>query len=860
MARILDKPELLAPAGDEESLRAAVSAGADAVYFGLRGGFNARARADNFAAEDLPRVFEFLHSRNVKGFVTFNTLVFDRELAVAEEALAAIARAGADAILVQDLGIARLARAVCPELPLHASTQMTVSSAEAAAIAASLGVTRVVLPRELSIEEIARMAQGTDLELECFVHGALCVSWSGQCLTSEALQHRSANRGQCAQSCRLPYDLLVDGQHPSAALLGKKASLVDDQLKYLLSPRDLAAYDLLPELLRAGVSCFKIEGRMKGPEYVANVVDKYRRALEAAREQAPYPLAPRDEEELRYSFSRGFSHGFLRGSNHQELVHGLYPGHRGVLVGRVEEVHAQKRHVLVRTEPEAPQLKAGDRILFDQGKPGRRGALPRAGRRPQAAASNDEEPRGGLHACDEVERGLWKLVFGSALESTLDLRLVKVGDVVWKAKDAELTRAMKRIAAQDKKLSVSVSVLGAQGTRLLAIARDELGREARAQSAMPLLAASGRPLDEGLLREKLCAFGETRFTLAKLSVDLEGALALPPSELKRMRRALTETLDAKAPHREDRQVTTGHPADLVAKPLAAAPLPREAHLVPLLRTLEQVEAALALGFRELELDFMELVGLGVACEKVRAAGARLVVATPRVQKPGEEGYDKRFERLKPDGILARHLGAVEHFRNRQHAETVHGDFSLNATNALTARTLLDLGLSTLTPAYDLDLAQLVDLCQGVPADRLEVTLHQHLPLFHNEHCVYAHLLSEGRDYRDCGRPCEEHLIQLRDGLGMEHPVVVDVGCRNTVFNARAQSAATCLPQLWQAGVRRFRVELVRESAEETKKILFAYRALLEGRRAPREVIGDVGALEKYGVSAGTLVVVTQPHA
>src|SRR5437763_10114925 len=167
MAKILEKPELLAPAGDEESLRAAVAAGADAVYFGLRGGFNARARADNFAAEDLPRVFDFLHSKGVQGFVTFNTLIFDRELAVAEQALADIARANADAIIVQDLGAARLAHAVCPELPLHASTQMTVSSPEAARIAARLGVTRVVLPRELSIDEIRLFAEGTDLELEC---------------------------------------------------------------------------------------------------------------------------------------------------------------------------------------------------------------------------------------------------------------------------------------------------------------------------------------------------------------------------------------------------------------------------------------------------------------------------------------------------------------------------------------------------------------------------------------------------------------------------------------------------------------------------------------------------------------------
>ena len=833
MTKAPPRPELLAPAGDEESLRAAVAAGADAVYFGLRGGFNARARADNFAVADLPRIFDFLRARGVKGFVTFNTLVFDRELPVAEAALADIARAGADAILVQDLGIARLAHEVCPELPLHASTQMTVSSAEAAAIAKSLGVTRVVLPRELSIDEIRTMAMGTDLELECFVHGALCVSWSGQCLTSEALQHRSANRGQCAQSCRMPYDLVVDGKVETAR--------GDEQLKYLLSPRDLAAYDLLPQLIDAGVCCFKIEGRMKGPEYVANAVDKYRRALDAALEHRPYPLQKRDEEELRYSFSRSFTHGFFRGSDHQALVHGLYPGHRGVLVGRVEEVHARAGRVVVRAEPDAPELKAGDRILFDQGKP------------------EDDEPRGGLHACDVVAPGLLRMLFGGPDQGSLDLRLVKTGDVVWKAKDAEVTRKMKRVAARERKVGLTLSVRGAAGTALIVTARDDLGRAACVESAMPLQLARANPLHEGLVREKLCAFGETGFELRRLELELEGALAMPPSELKRLRRAVVQALVGSPPPQPARHVRTGLDPDAVVAPLSANGSSGAPKLIPLLRTLGQVDVALRLGFDELQLDFMELVGLGVAVERARARGAKVIVATPRVQKPGEEGYDRRFERLRPDGILARHLGAVEHFRRNPHTETVHGDFSLNATNALTARTLLGLGLSTLTPAYDLDLAQLLDLASGVPAERLEVTIHQHLPLFHNEHCVYSHLLSNGHDYRDCGRPCEKHLIRLRDGLGMEHPVIVDVGCRNTVFNARAQSAAACLPQLLAAGVRRFRVELVRESEAETERVLRAYAALLAGKRTGPQVIAQVGALEKYGVSAGTLVVVTQPH-
>lgn len=866
MSKLLPKPELLAPAGDEECLRAAVAAGADAVYFGLQGGFNARARADNIAVADLPRIFGFLHERGVQGFVTFNTLVFDRELALAQETLEAIARAGADALIVQDLGAARLARAVCPQLALHASTQMTVSSAEGAQIAKSLGISRVVLPRELSIDEIRTFAKGTDLELEVFVHGALCVSWSGQCLTSEALQSRSANRGQCAQSCRLPYELIVDGKLATAR--------GEEQLKYLLSPKDLAAYDLLPELLAAGVSCFKIEGRMKGPEYVTNVVEKYRRALDAAVEKRAYPLDAHDEEELRYSFSRSFSHGFLKGSDHQHLVHGRFPGHRGVLVGRVEEVFARAGHVVVRPEAaeaaktlprgakgvlrgEAarPTLKAGDRILFDQGKP------------------EDDEVRGGLHACDVLPDGRLKLVFGLSREdgSGPDLRLVRPGELVWKAKDAEVTRKLKRVAAQERKVDLALVVGGAAGQKLVARARDALGREVVVESAMPLVVAKDRPLQESVLREKLGAFGETPFALRTLTLSLEGGLMLPPSELKRMRRAISDQLAAQELPRAARTIATEIDVEALAPEAAGGAGEGPAKLVPLLRTQAQVEAAIAFakeapgaGIDELELDFMELVGLGIAVETVRAAGLRVVIATPRVQKPGEEGYDQRFERLKPDGILARHLGALEHFLKEAEAGVarpagfvVRGDFSLNATNAITGRTLLNLGLSTLTPAYDLDLVQLLDLVRGVPAGRLEVTLHQHLPLYHTEHCLYAHTLSNGGDFKTCGRPCDTHLIQLRDQTQLSHPVIVDVGCRNTVFNARAQSAASCFAQLYAAGVRRYRVELVRESGEETRTVLGAYGGLLAGKKNAREVVREIGALERYGVTAGTLVVVTR---
>src|SRR3989449_1685307 len=288
-------PELLAPAGDWNCARAAVENGADSIYFGLEK-FNARMRAHNFTEADLPRLMEFLHRRGVKGYVTFNTLVFENEMAEAEQYLRTMIAAGVDAAIVQDVGICRLIRQISPDFPIHVSTQMTITSAGGVEFARALGCNLVVLARECSLKEIEQIqntfrgssvesregetvgpaAQPSTLDtgpsplpLEVFVHGALCVAYSGQCLTSEALGGRSANRGECAQACRLPYDLIADG---------KPVELGDR--KYLLSPQDLAGLELLPELVRLGVASLKIEGRLKSPEYVANISRIYRRALD----------------------------------------------------------------------------------------------------------------------------------------------------------------------------------------------------------------------------------------------------------------------------------------------------------------------------------------------------------------------------------------------------------------------------------------------------------------------------------------------------------------------------------------------------------------------------------------------------
>lgn len=838
-------PELLAPAGDDDSLNAALAAGADAVYFGLDDGLNARARAGNFSVERLEALCRKIHLAGARAYVTLNTLVFEEELARLERDLRACAVAGADAVIVQDPAVALIARSLAPTLAVHASTQMTLSSPQGAELAWRLGITRVVVPRELSVEELTTYARVSTLELEVFIHGALCVSWSGQCLTSEAWGGRSANRGQCAQSCRLPYQLVVDGE---ARSLG--------EVNYLLSPRDLAGAASLPALMALGVAGLKIEGRLKGPAYVLSTVEGYRRWRAAVLERRQADADARgalevDLGRMAVAFSRGFSGGFLEGVDHQALVEGRFPKHRGALVGEVVEVRG--RSVRVRRSGGAsvplalPSLVPGAGVGFDTGRP------------------EEDEPGGPLFGVSETAGGWW-LTFGHVGP---DLSWVRPGHLVWLSSLPSLTSAAAAAVAEGEqgptgRIPTRLVVSGAAGAPLRArlIATGPIGGGVAVEAAteLPLVPASAAGLSVELVSSKLGALGGTPFRLEAVELEaLAPGLHVPVSALKALRRTLVTALEA-AVLAARRHVVALEPVTDSVRAEAAARTPPSRWLaceapvlIPLVRRAEQLEAVIAAGFKTVELDFMELVGLEKAVRRARAQGLEVVIATTRVQKPGEEALDGRLARLAPDGLLVRHWGALMHFAGApDSALAVHGDFSLNVTNSVTARYLLALGADTLTAAHDLDQAQLLALLAQVPAERLTVVVHHHLATFHTEHCVYAHTLSQGKDHRTCGRPCERHLLALEDPKGQRHPVVVDVACRNTVFNARAQSAARVVPRLLASGVKRFRVELVWEDEATSAKVLEGWRGLLERRLEPDELNQRLATFEQFGVTAGTM--------
>ncbi|HOX57091.1 MAG TPA: DUF3656 domain-containing protein [Candidatus Paceibacterota bacterium] len=819
-------PELIAPAGDWECARAAIENGADAVYFGLEK-FNARMRANNFTEADLPRLMEFLHRRGVKGYVTFNILVFENEMAEADQYVRAMIAAGVDAAVVQDVGICRLIRRHSPDFPIHVSTQMTITSAAGLDFARELGCNLVVLARECSLKEIEELQVVSPghsaLPLEVFIHGALCVAYSGQCLTSEALGGRSANRGECAQACRMPYDLVADGK---LVPLGDR--------KYLLSPQDLAGLEVLPELVRLGVASLKIEGRLKSPEYVANITRIYRNALDQAGGE--WRVTREDRYGMEMAFSRGLYAGWFRGTNNQRLVHGRFGKKRGVYLGEVARVEGQSVWVTLQGP-----LKPGDGVVFDAGHPE---AVEEGGRVYEVRLPTSEG-RNGRPA---------ELRFG---HGDINFARLHVGDKLWKTSDPELDRRLRQSYEGDAprfQRPVSMEVQGLAGQSLTLIARDESGHVAHLASVMPLARAERQPLTTDRLRDQLGRLGGTPFRLGELKNLLEGDVLLPISELNRLRREVVKELEIQ--RAQPRRWKLEHTAD-ATEPAPAIPQPatRTPNLIVLARSLPQLEASLNCGvetvYCELEdpRKYREAVALVRRRQEETGRRLEIFVAPPRIFKTGEEWTLKQVRCSEADGYLVRNYDHLGFFAGQRRI----GDYSLNIANRLSAGYFKNkFGLERVTASYDLNCAQLEALLRAAPPDWFEVTIHQHMPMFHMEHCVFCAFLSTGTDYTNCGRPCDRHDLKLRDRVGAEHPVKADAGCRNTVFNALAQTGAEYVPRFLALGVRYFRVEFLRESPDLVARTIAQYRQLLGGEISGSQLWRELKLLNQLGVTRGQL--------
>lgn len=818
--------ELMAPAGNEEALRAAVANGADAVYLGGQQ-FNARRLAENFTLQGIEKAVAYAHERGVRVYVTVNTLIKNSELNEALRYLYWLAESRVDGVIVQDLGLARAARQLIPGLKLIGSTQMTVTDAAGATLLQEMGFQRVVLARELSLKDIARLRQECKIELEVFVHGALCYSYSGQCLLSSMVGGRSGNRGRCAQPCRLPYILLDENGREMQA-----------EPEHLLSTRDLCAIALLPQLIQAGVNAFKIEGRMRRPEYVAVVTRAYRRAIDRFLEDpGHYDVASEEVQEMAQIFNRDFTTGYLLGDPGAELMSYGRPSNRGVYLGRVL---ARDKNGFYRVKLDLP-LRRGDGVEVWVRRGGHPGVV-------------IQEIRVDGRQIEEAPAG--------AVVSLALPPVTRPGDRVFKTSDAELlSRARRSYTSprEERKIPVVMEAWVAPGKPFKLRVVDPQGNAGEAVSGSPAEPAQKHPLTKEILRTQLDRLGNTPYELKDLKIHLTGEPMVPLSVINQVRREAVAALAVRRMANWPRPVPDfqefeRYKAELLDRRWAPEMPPTsvgEGSGVPALAVavgdLDGVEAALEAGAERIYLSGevwqgkkawqpSELARLIESCARL---GVSFFAALPRIWHEGEVGeVQRRIEQFIQAGVrrfLVGNLGGIQLLR--QYGLGGWGDYTLNVFNDFSVQTLQSWGLEGVTLSPELNLEEILKIEPFIP---LEVIGHGTLPLMVSAHCVLgARLGHKSRDV-SCSAPCRRGAFGLKDRLGLIFPVKADTRCRFYIYNAKTLDFLEHLGLLQRRGLSWVRLELRDKEAPYVSRVTRIYRqALTCLRQGDKKALADL---------------------
>ena len=883
----MNEPELLLPVGTRDMLESAINNGADAVYYGVPH-WNARGRTEDFSFEDVEEMIRYARLRGVKTYLAMNILIFEREIQELPEFLERLISLKPDAFIIQDIGLARLIKAISPEQEIHASTQMTLASSEAVNLVKDIGFSRAVLARELSSKQIAQIKSLTNLELEVFIHGALCVSYSGQCLTSENFGGRSANRGQCAQSCRLPYRIFVDGKEWK-----------DPNARYLFSTRDLCALPKLEELREIGVESLKVEGRLKSPEYVAAVSHAYRKALEKLNEYGYKNVAEnngncadanensaennkncatdlglnaQDLEPLEVLFSRGLNTGWLDGVNHQELVDGSFSNHHGELIGTVVQVERGSVIVELEDKPVPCTLLPGDGILFEEyrAEPEPRQTGSRLYKATWSASAHDT--RSAKNARENARGSAGKSQVRLEFGREFNLRKVSYGMKAYRNDSPALEKELHKTFTDKsfaKHIPVCMTLEGKIGEPLkLTISSDncavtvegailEASRNEVAPDALQTIA-----------KKELSGLSATAYVLDKLEIKLPANAFLPGKVLRTLRQEAVQALDEKrlqwkelAPSADNGRaflhsvasstntVASKSNSDNAAIATENRATPRRTITV-LVRRPEQINALQGLDIDKVVMDFDWGVKYDEPLERLHKLGFEAGIATLRIHKPGENHYIKQILTLMPEFALVRNLGSLALLKDS--GIPMVGDYSLNATNSASYDWLLAQGLEKLHPSWDLNSTQLFDLLKNIDGSKLELALHQYMPAFHSEYCAFARALTTGRRFPECKKICTQHKVEILDHKGERHFLQSDAECRNTLFVGKPQSALKLLPRLIAQNVSSYRLELLDEEPESVRRKIDIYTQAIRGKLDIDTAISKAGVEEKYGLSEGQL--------
>ena len=893
----MNNPELLLPVGTRDMLESAINNGADAVYYGVPH-WNARGRTEDFSFEDVEEMIRYARLRGVKTYLAMNILIFEREIQELPEFLERLIALKPDAFIIQDIGLARLIKAISPEQEIHASTQMTLASSEAVNLVKDIGFSRAVLARELSAKQIAQIKSLTDLELEVFIHGALCVSYSGQCLTSENFGGRSANRGQCAQSCRLPYRIFVDGKEWK-----------DPKARYLFSTRDLCALPKLEELKEIGVESLKVEGRLKSPEYVAAVSHAYRKALDKlnassanadgdcanadrncadanGNSAADLGLNAQDLEPLEVLFSRGLNTGWLDGVNHQELVDGSFSNHHGELIGTVVQVERGSVIVELEDKPVPCTLLPGDGILFEEyrtepeprqiGSRLYKATFQQAGRNGKNVKGDPGMVRQAHQPLAGVTRALVRLEFGREF----DLRKVSYGMKAYRNDSPALEKELHKTFTDRsfaKHIPVCMTLEGTIGEPLkltITETRDNHegceNRENCATASLNSATVEGPVLEaarnessadalQAIAKKELSGLSATAYVLDKLEIKLPQNAFLPGKVLRTLRQEAVQAFDEKrlqwkklAPSAENGRAFLHSVASSTSTVAGSSnsEKSKRMNITVLVRRPEQIDALQGLDIDKVVMDFDWGVKYDEPLERIHKLGFEAGIATLRIHKPGENHYIKQILTLMPEFALVRNLGSLALLQDS--GIPMVGDYSLNATNSASYDWLLAQGLEKLHPSWDLNSTQLFDLLKNIDGSKLELALHQYMPAFHSEYCAFARALTTGRRFPECKKICTQHKVEILDHKGERHFLQSDAECRNTLFVGKPQSALKLLPRLIAQNVSSYRLELLDEEPESVRRKIDIYTQAIRGKLDIDTAISKAGVEEKYGLSEGQL--------
>ena len=762
--------ELLAPAGNFDALKAAVNAGADAVYLAGEN-FGARAYADNFSRENLIDAVKFAHLRGVKIHVTTNTILADDELENFADYIKFLKKINVDALLVQDLGATKIIQEIAPEIPLHASTQMTIHNLDGVKILEELGFSRVVLSRELSLAEIEHISKNSSIETEIFIHGALCVCYSGQCLMSSMIGGRSGNRGRCAQPCRLPYNLVDEN--------GK--NILDNVGEYILSPKDLNSLELLPQIISGGVTSLKIEGRMKRPEYVATVVKVYRDAIDGK-------ISPNSQKNLSQIFNRDFTTSYLEGNPRRNLISDKRPNNRGILIGRVTKIFENKI-TLKLTE----KISAGDQLEI----------WVKVGGRVTFTVENFS-----------VNEDFCTI-------ETKNLRGVKIHDRVFKIFDAELTAEAKKYfnGEYQRKIPVDAKVTAKINQPLILTMTDIDGNFATAKTNFIAEIAKNRPLTLDTIQKQIGRLGNSVFALRTLDADIDENIMIPISELNEVRRTATENLELQRLKSSQWSVVSGQ--------WKIENFNREfesTKIVAQVDTIEKIKAALDNGADAILFggeNFCHRIvtpdELSKAVEFVHNYGKEIYLATPRIIRESEIfALEKTLSVKNFDAVYIHNLATLnilKHFKPAQ----IRTDFSLIVFNSQTIEFLKNLGVDGVTLSPELTLEQIKTLAKKSPLP-VECIVHGRLELMISSYCAMGTFLSGDKV---CSHPCRKNNFYLSDRKNILFPVVTDQFCRMHILNSKTLSMIEHRNNF--ENVDRIRIDCRFLTTDETANIIRAYK-------------------------------------